>query len=115
MREALRQRRLTLHLTQEEAEHRIGLTRGHIGKVENSHQRKWGKRAFSMTQTLEWMLECYGLRMVLVEATDDQLEQLDRLSREKIGKPILVAATRGKRCPYTVDMFRKQADSEAAA
>ena len=107
MREALRQRRLTLHLTQEEAEHRVGLTRGHVGKVENSDKRKWGKRAFTMTPTLEWLLECYGLRLVLVEASDDMLDQLDRLSRERIGKPVIVAASRGRRCPLTLDMFRR--------
>ncbi len=114
MREALRQRRLTLRLTQEEVEHRIGLTRGHLGKVENGDKR-WGKKPFSMTATLEWMLECYGLRLVLVEASDDQLDQLDKVSRERIGKPVIVSSTRARRCPKTVDMFRKVPDQELAA
>lgn len=114
MREALRQRRLHLDITQEEAEHRINLTRGHVGKIENWHQRKYGKRVFAMTPTLTWMLECYGLQLVLVEASDEQLDQLDKLSREKIGRAVIVGRA-ARRCPETMDLFRKQADSERAA
>ena len=108
MREALRERRRALHLTQEEAEHRIGLTRGHVGKVENSHRRGWGKRAFSMTYTLECMLSLYHLRLVLIEASDDEIDMLDKLAREKIGRPVIVGGARRRRCPETGDLFVKR-------
>lgn len=107
MREALRRRRRQLALTQEEAEHRIGLTRGHLGKVENGN-RRWGKRPFSMTYTLECMLSLYGLRLVLVEGDDEIIDLLDRLARERIGRPAIVASSRRPRCPNTGDLFERR-------
>ena len=63
---ALREARMACGLTQEEVEHRVGLTGRHLGKIENG-SKEWGKSAFKITQTLRWLLEWYGLTFVLMD------------------------------------------------
>ncbi|MBI1359854.1 MAG: hypothetical protein GC155_06160 [Alphaproteobacteria bacterium] len=109
MHEALRARRRALHITQEEAEHEVGLTRGHIGKIENCKQ-KWGKHVFRMTPTLEWLLEFYKLRIVVIDADDDRLPVLDHLTARML-HDLAVARrqARSHRCPETMDLFEELA------
>ena len=79
MSEALAARRQDLGLLQEEVEHRVGLTQGHVGKVE-AGDKSWGKRPFRienpvrMSATLMWLLEAYGLKLLLVD--EDTARQL---------------------------------------
>jgi transcriptional regulator with XRE-family HTH domain len=87
---ALADRRREKGQLQEEVEHLVGLTHGHLGKIE-AGGKAWGKKPFrirnaqadgesqqspaSMTATLFWLLEHYGLRLVLMdEATAETLE-----------------------------------------
>lgn len=91
---ALADRRRGIGQLQEEVEHLVGLTHGHLGKIE-AGGKAWGKKPFrirasqaesaqigespqspaSMTPTLFWLLQHYGLRLVLMdEATADTLE-----------------------------------------
>lgn len=70
---ALRDRRLDMAMTQEDVEHRVNLAAGHLGKIENGG-KTWGKSILRMTPTLLWLLELYGLRLVLMDAdTADKL------------------------------------------
>lgn len=87
---ALADRRRMIGQLQEEVEHLVGLTHGHLGKIE-AGAKSWGKKPFrirnsqvadesspqspaSMTPTLFWLLQHYGLRLVLVdEATADAM------------------------------------------
>jgi len=84
----LADRRRDIGQLQEEVEHLVGLTHGHLGKIE-AGGKAWGKKPFrirsgesdsnpqgpvSMTPTLFWLLQHYGLRLVLVdEATAESL------------------------------------------
>lgn len=80
---ALADRRRDLGQLQEEVEHLVGLTHGHLGKIE-AGGKAWGKKPFrvrnqkpespenpqspaSMTPTLFWLLQHYGLRLVLMD------------------------------------------------
>lgn len=63
---ALRERRIDLGLTQEEVEHRVNLTSGHLGKIEHGG-KTWGKQILRMTQTLVWLLEVYDLGLVIMD------------------------------------------------
>ncbi len=87
---ALADRRRDIGQLQEEVEHLVGLTHGHLGKIE-AGGKAWGKKPFrirssqaesespqspaSMTPTLFWLLQHYGLRLVLMdEETAETLE-----------------------------------------
>lgn len=87
---ALADRRREIGQLQEEVEHLVGLTHGHLGKIE-AGGKSWGKKPFrirnsqtesespqspaSMTPTLFWLLQHYGLRLVLMdEATAESLQ-----------------------------------------
>lgn len=64
--ELMKQIRLVRGETHEDVEHRVGLTRGHLGKIENG-EKTWGKQIINMTPTADWLLEAYGLRLLLVD------------------------------------------------
>ncbi|HAJ45928.1 MAG TPA: hypothetical protein DCL54_05030 [Alphaproteobacteria bacterium] len=86
---ALADRRREIGQLQEEVEHLVGLTHGHLGKIE-AGGKAWGKKPFrirnsqaesespqspaSMTPTLFWLLQHYGLRLVLMD--EEQAEAL---------------------------------------
>lgn len=102
---ALRERRLALHLSQEEAEHAVGLTRAHLGKVENGH-RPWGKRVFRMTPTLEWLLEYYGASLIFIDAPAEKVLELQRMGAQTLLQLVGTKRPgRAGRCPNTLDMF----------
>lgn len=63
--QALRDVRVERGVTQEDVEHAVGLTQGHLGKIEHGG-KTWGKLIFRMTMTLTWLLEYYGLSLVLM-------------------------------------------------
>lgn len=63
---ALRDRRMALGLTQEDVEHRVNLAAGHIGKIEHGG-KTWGKSILRMTATLQWLLELYGLSLLIAD------------------------------------------------
>lgn len=74
---ALADRRREMGQLQEEVEHLVGLTHGHLGKIE-AGGKAWGKKPFrirgeslqspaSMTPTLFWLLQHYGLRLMLMD------------------------------------------------
>jgi len=111
MPKVLRERRRALRITQEEAEHQVGLTRGHIGKIEHG-ESMWGKKVMRMTFTLECLLEYYGLRIIVIDADDRRLEVLDRLGLEAAIAYVARRKLRGMRCPETIDLFRGVADAE---
>lgn len=63
---ALKDRRVALGLTQEDVEHRVNLAAGHIGKIEHGG-KTWGKSILRMTATLNWLLELYGLTLLIAD------------------------------------------------
>lgn len=63
---ALRDARVERGVTQEDVEHAVGLTQGHLGKIEHGG-KTWGKLIIRMTATLTWLMEYYGLSLVLME------------------------------------------------
>lgn len=65
---ALRTARAVRRETQEDVEHRVGLTQGHLGKIEHGG-KTWGKRVLRMTMPLKWLLEHYGLTLMIVDQT----------------------------------------------
>ena len=66
---SLADRRRELGYTAEDVEHAVGLTGGHLGKIENGI-KQWGKRPFLMKATIEWLLEHYGLTIVLMPSEE---------------------------------------------
>lgn len=70
-RAAIKARREELGLTGEQLDAIVGLTRGHVGKIEHG-DKPWGKRAFrmegapQMTASIDWILDALGLALVLV-------------------------------------------------
>ena len=95
---ALADRRRELGQLQEEVEHLVGLTHGHLGKIE-AGGKAWGKKPFrvnknqspenpqspaSMTATLFWLMQHYGLKLVLMDA--DTAEEL-------MGRDVQMSAT----------------------
>jgi len=65
MQRALKERREELGLTGEALDEIVGLSRGHVTKIENA-DKPWGKRAFQMTPSMDWLLEALGMALVLV-------------------------------------------------
>lgn len=111
---ALRERRLALHVSQEQVEHDVGLTRAHLGKIENAH-RPWGKRVFRMTATFEWLLEYYGQCLVIIDVRPALVRDLQALGADALMQLAVGRRTyRAYRCPFTIDMFRGAPDAELA-
>jgi len=96
MSQALSERRADLEMLQEEVEHAVNLTHGHLGKIE-AGDKKWGKRPFrinqkavagddqqspvNVTPTLMWLMEHYKLKLLLVdEETARQVMPVDNQS-----------------------------------
>lgn len=96
MSQALAERRTDLGMLQEEVEHDVHLTHGHVGKIE-AGDKTWGKRPFrinpkaavgddpqspvSVTATLMWLMEHYKLKLLLVdEDTARQVMPVDSQS-----------------------------------
>lgn len=74
-------------LSHMDVEHAVGLTTGHLGKIENG-DKSWGKQILrlkqekvSMTQTVPWLLEALGLRLLVVDQ-----ETAEALAKPKIAQ-----------------------------
>jgi transcriptional regulator with XRE-family HTH domain len=115
MADAFAKRRLELGYLQEQVEFNIGLTHGHLGKIE-AGDKKWGKRPFridadvigpwlpispvTMSATLIWLLEHYNLKLLLVdkELAEEVLEvdhqHMDRTHRDKASQVTYQNASR---------------------
>lgn len=86
--EALKQTRVERGITQEDVEHAVGLTQGHLGKIEHGG-KTWGKQIFRMTPTLVWLMEYFNLALVLTDKdTADKLAgpHVQALSRAHLRK-----------------------------
>lgn len=62
----LRDVRLARNETQEDVEFKVGLTSGHLGKIEHGG-KTWGKQLLRMTITLKWLFEYFGLTLMVVD------------------------------------------------
>ena len=62
---AVKARREALGWSHLETDAKVGLTEGHTGKIEG-WDKPWGKRAFTLTPSMQWMLDALGLALVLV-------------------------------------------------
>lgn len=87
---ALRERRMALALTQEDVEHQVNLAAGHLGKIEHGG-KSWGKSILRMTPTLLWLMELYGLKLVLMDAAT--AEKLTGPAMRHRPRPHLVKST----------------------
>ncbi len=77
---ALKSRREQMGVTQEDVEHAVGLTQGHLGKVEHGG-KTWGKQVLRMTATLKWLLEYYGLKLMIVDKASAEIIDPTQIQR----------------------------------
>lgn len=77
---ALKVRRNQMGVTQEDVEHAVGLTQGHLGKVEHGG-KTWGKQVLRMTATLLWLLEYYGLSLMIVDRQTAEIIDPSKIQR----------------------------------
>jgi transcriptional regulator with XRE-family HTH domain len=86
-------RRRQLNIPQDELEHTVGLTQGHVGKIEHGG-KTWGKMVIRWSPTLNWMLEALGLALVIMDRETaaklcgDQLRHYDRSHIRKTDKMV---------------------------
>lgn len=64
---ALRKRREDLGLSVQDVQRELGLTDNAAARLEAGGRRSWGRGILRMTLTLMWLLEFYGLQLVLID------------------------------------------------
>lgn len=84
-------------MSHEDVEELVNLTTGHVGKIENG-DKTWGKQilrfegpAMKVSQTVPWMLEALGLRMLIVD--QDTAEALAEPKMKLLERPHKVKET----------------------
>lgn len=80
--EAARTQRIALGLNHLELDDLAGLADGHTSKIE-CFDRTWGKKAFFMSFTFDYMLQALGLAMVVMPR-DQALEFVNGSSERRI-------------------------------
>lgn len=81
--EVLTRRRAQLGMGQEDVEHEVGLAGGHLGKIEHG-EKSWGKLIVKIQRTAIWLLEFYGLTIMVVDVeTARKLQALKVATHER--------------------------------
>lgn len=62
---AMKEARRRMGCTGEAMDDMVGLTRGHVVKIENG-DKPWGRLTFTITSSLAWFIEAAGMRLLLV-------------------------------------------------